>query len=137
MISGYLRNARSRRIGKSQRRTSLVQSLQQQISRRAYAQEFCATHPERSLRHADLRTKLGQAEPLLNMFFQRFLEADHDGGVMVSRLGIVVRLIGGEAIMDDRVKELLFQRLRHLGARDQRLAGIGELAGLFEKTVES
>ena len=43
MISGDLRDARCRRIGPSQRPARLVQSLQQKISRRAYAEEFGAT----------------------------------------------------------------------------------------------
>ena len=56
---------------------------------------------------------------------------------MVSRFGIVVRLVGGQAI-DDRVKQFLLQRSCDLWALDQFLsAGFRKAAGLRKKTLES
>jgi hypothetical protein len=110
--------------------------LQQEISHGADAKELRATRPQRSLWHPDLCTKRGQAERLVKALSQRFLKTNHEGGVMVPRFGIVVCLAGGET-MDDRVKQFLLQRSCHLGALDQPLSGIGESAGLSEKSLES
>jgi hypothetical protein len=136
MASGYPRHAHDQWIRTSQRRAGPVQALQQEIPRGADAEELRATHPQRSLGHTDLCTKRWQADPLVNASSQRFLEANHDGGVMVSRLGGIVRLVGGKT-MDDRVKEFLLQRSCHLGVLDQVVSGIGESAGLSGKTFES
>ena len=137
MISGDLRHARCLGISTSQRGTSLVQSLQQAISRGTYAEEFGAAHPQRSLRHADLRTKRGHVWFLVNAFSERFFETNHDSGMVVPGFGNVDRLVGGQAI-DDCVKQLLLERPCHLGPLDQFVPrGLRKAAGLRKKTSES
>lgn len=68
MTSGDLRDTRFGRIGPSQRPASLVQSLQQKISRGAYTEEFGATHTQRSRRRPEFCTKRGHAEFLVSAF---------------------------------------------------------------------
>ena len=135
-MSGDLRDACLCRIGTPQRGASLVQALQQEISRGAYAEKLGATHSQRSLCNANLRAKLGHVEFPINALAQRFFEANHDGGAMVSRPGMVVSLLGGQA-MDDGAEHFLLQRSCGLGALDQFLASFREMAGLPEQALES
>jgi hypothetical protein len=117
MISGDLRDACSRRISTSQRGASLVQPPQQDVSGRAHAQEFGATHSQRSLGHPDFRTKCAHVGFSINTSAQNIFQPNHHSGMMVPCAAIVFRLVGGETI-DDRMKEFVLQRPCDLGALD-------------------
>ena len=136
MISSDLGDAHCRRIGSPQRGARLVQSLQQKVSHGTYAKELGATHPQRSLGYADVGAKRREGQFVVDAPAQRLFETNHDGGMMVSRLGISVRLTAGQAV-DDGVKHVLLQGRRDLGTVDQLLSGFREMAGLPEKSLES
>ena len=136
MTSGDFGDSGYRRVGMLQCRTSPVQSSQQEISRGAYAEESGATHPQATLRYADVRTQSRHFQFLIDTFAAwAFLETTHDEGVMVSCRGVVVDLVGGQAI-DDRVKHFLLQRPCHLGALDQFLFGFRKMASIFKETLK-
>jgi len=135
MISCDLRDTRSRWIGTSQGRTSFVQPPQQDVSGRTYAQEFGATHPQRSLGHADLRTKCRHVEPLINTPAQNLFEPNHHCSMMVPCAAIVLRLVGNETI-DDRMKQLVFQRPCDLGTFNQPSAVFRQITCLSEEVLE-
>ena len=136
MISGDLSHARRRRIGPPQRCTSLVQPLKQDISRRTFAQEFGAAHSQRSLGDADLCRQSGHGESFIGPLAQHLLKASHYSGVMLPRLGIVVRLVAGQTV-NDGVKHFLLQRSRDLGTIDQFLSSFREATRLTKQTLKS
>jgi hypothetical protein len=70
------------------------------------------------------------------MFAQRCFEANHHGGVMVSCLGIVFCVLGGQAV-DDGVKHLVLQGPCHLWLFDQFSSALRKMAGLAEKRLKS
>ncbi len=114
---GNLCNTRGSRVGPSQRRARQVQSSQQKITGGTDAQEFAAAHSQRSFRHADRRAKRGHVQLPSNMRGQRFLEPNHDIGVVPPRFRIAVSIIGRQAI-DQRVKQLLLECSRDFRIRN-------------------
>src|SRR5215813_4710909 len=135
MISGDLRDACSRGIGTSQRGASLVQPPQQDVSGRAYAQEFSTTHPQCSLGHADFGAKGPHVGPPINTSAQNLFQPNHHSSMMVSCAPIVLRLVGSETI-GERMKQFVFQRPRGLGALDKVSAVFCQLTGPFEQPLE-
>ncbi len=136
MVSGDFRDSDFRRIGTLKRRTSLVQSSQQEVSRRAYAEEIDAICSKAALRHADLFTKGGDFEFFNEAFAKAPFEPRHYDFVALACLQMVVCLIGGKAI-NDCMKQFLLQRRCSPRSLDKFRFGLCKTARFAEETLKS
>src|SRR6266481_10146622 len=95
------------------------------ISGRAHAQEFMATHPQGSLRHAESRAKLGHVQPWANMCGQRIFEPDHDIRMVSPRFEIAVCIVSRQAV-DKRMQQFLFKSSCDLRMLNWFISGFSE-----------
>jgi hypothetical protein len=125
-----------RRVGIPQRAAHLLQSPQQQIPAGADPEKLGAARLQGSLPHADQLADFGHTPRPAGVFCHGLLEPEHDMRVMPLGRPAVERLGGGQT-GDQCLDQILLNRSRDLGVRQDLGSCLGQPACLRMQTLQA